>query len=223
MQFLIPVMEPISRFYIGWRYDSMDSESIFTQIYKKHYWGGNSRSGPGSDLDQTQKIIEVLPKILKQVKAKSLLDIPCGDFNWQRHMSLGSIDYVGADIVPQLIKTNSELFSNANRRFVKLDIRKDPLPKCDLLLCRDLFQHMSFENIRSAISNIKSCNCKYILVSSQTNTKKNTDITTGGWRKINLLLPPFSFPEPLEIFSEGCPIKHHSDKSLLLWKIKDLK
>ncbi len=220
--FLIPLFEPVSRIYIGWRYDSMDTESVFTQIYKKNYWGGYSRSGPGSDLDQTKKIIKVIPKILEKIGAKSILDIPCGDFNWQKYMNLDSIDYVGADIVPHMIETNNRLFSNTKRRFVKLDIRYDALPECDLLFCRDLFQHLSFEDILNAISNIKSSNCRYLLASSQVNTNKNSDVATGGWRKLNLLRPPFSFPQPILKINEGCPVKYHADKSLVLWKIKDL-
>lgn len=220
--FLIPIFEPISRMYIGWRFYSMNAESIFTRIYKKNYWAGYSRSGPGSDLDQAQTIIKEIPRIVERIRAESILDMPCGDFNWQKYMNLDSFHYIGADIVPHLIQKNNRIFSRPKRQFVKLDIRHDVLPKCDLLLCRDLFQHLSFEDIWSAISNIKSSNCKYLLASSQINVNKNSDVATGGWRKINLLQPPFSFPKPILILNEGCPIKYHSDKSLLLWRTKDL-
>lgn len=221
--FLVSVLEPVSRIYIGWKFDSMDTESVFTQIYKKNYWGGYSRSGPGSDLDQTRKIIKEIPRVLKHFGVKSILDVPCGDFNWQKHADFGFVDYVGADIVGHIVQRNNKMYSNSKRKFVKLDIRRDKLPCCDLILCRDLFQHLSFEDIWKAISNIKSSGCKYLLASSQINADKNSDITTGGWRRLNLLHPPFSFPSPILILDEGCPVKYHADKSLMLWKINDLK
>lgn len=222
-QFLIPIVEPVSRLYIGWKYHSMDAEAVFTQIYKKNYWGGESRSGPGSDLDQTKKVIKKIQEVLKVLKPRSILDIPCGDFNWQRYVNFGPAHYIGADIVPHIVENNNRLFANHNMHFEKLNIVKDTLPKCDLLLCRDLFQHLSLEDIEDAISNIKQSGCKFLLASSQTGANKNHNIPTGGWRKVNLLKPPFSFPKPLHIIEEECPIKHHADKKLLLWRIKDLE
>ena len=56
-------------------------ESTFSQIYEKKSWGdGESVSGPGSDLDQTAAIREALPKLLREIGARSMVDAPCGDF-----------------------------------------------------------------------------------------------------------------------------------------------
>jgi hypothetical protein len=38
-----------------------------------------------------------------------LLDIPCGDFNWMKLLNLG-VDYIGADIVGELIAENRRRF-----------------------------------------------------------------------------------------------------------------
>ena len=50
------------------------------------------------------------------------------------------------------------------------------------------------------------------------NEKKNRNCSTGGWHPINLLIKPFSFPNPLKIIDE----EDIRRKSLLLWNISDL-
>ncbi len=49
----------------------------------------------------------------------------------------------------------------------------------------------------------------------------NHDISTGGWRPINLMLPPFTFPRPIRSIHEKFFEKDY-DKNLYLWKISDL-
>jgi len=82
-------------------------EDIFTGIYLSNGWSGKeSKSGTGSDLDQTRIIRQQIPKLFRKLGIKSVLDVPCGDFWWFKEMDLGNIKYIGADIVPELIKSN---------------------------------------------------------------------------------------------------------------------
>jgi hypothetical protein len=56
-------------------------------------------SGAGSDLDATRAISNALPGVLDSLSVLSMLDIPCGDFLWMRHLDLASVTYTGADII----------------------------------------------------------------------------------------------------------------------------
>jgi hypothetical protein len=38
-----------------------------------------------------------------QLGVSSILDIPCGDFNWTQSVNFGSCRYFGADIVEDLV------------------------------------------------------------------------------------------------------------------------
>ena len=199
-------------------------ESIFTEIYRKHRWGGKSRSGPGSDFEETEEIRCELPNVLEEYQITSMLDIPCGDFNWLRTIDFNSILYLGADIVHEIIVENKKKYSTINRSFVKRDILKNSLPKADLVLCRDLLVHFSNKDVLKALKNIKDSGSKYLLTTSFISQKENIDIVTGEWRPLNLLLPPFSFPKPIKIIREGYKREmKYNDKSLLLWKIIDLQ
>ena len=73
------------------------------------------------------------------------------------------------------------------------------------------------------IKNITKTNSRYLLASSQLDTQKNQDIATGGWRRLNLLIHPFCFPEPKMTIDENWNNKTHGDRALLLWDLKSVK
>ena len=90
----------------------------FSNIYHNNTFGGRkSRSGEGSDLDQTTVIRRELPKLLLELGAKTFLDAPCGDRYWMKEVSLGVDKYIGVDIVEELILKHNQQFGNTTNRF----------------------------------------------------------------------------------------------------------
>jgi len=183
-----------------------------------------SRSGVGSTLAVTETIRSKIPELLNELKIKSILDVPCGEFNWFKEINFDKISYIGADIVADAIKNNNKKYSDNNKKFLNLNILKDQLPKVDLILCRDLLVHFSFKDIKRAIENIKKSGSMYLLTTSFISKKQNTDIKMGEWRPLNLEAEPFLFKSPLKIINENYQEENgkFSDKSLCLWKISDL-
>lgn len=197
-------------------------EKKFTQIYEKKGWGGcESVSGPGSSLGNTCTIRREIPRLIQEINAHSLLDAPCGDFHWMNKLQLDIDKYTGIDIVPELITINREKYGTDKREFLLLDIVKDPLPVSDLILCRDCFVHFSFHDIFRAARNMCRSNSRYLLATTFTSLRKNRDIPTGGWRPVNLQIPPFNFPEPISQINENCTEMNGScsDKALGLWDL----
>jgi SAM-dependent methyltransferase len=194
----------------------------FKEIYHENLWeSSESVSGPGSTMDNTISIRKILPEILKRYNITSLLDIPCGDFNWMRSIDLQNIKYIGADIVPELIKNNQSSFSNL--KFIVANIIEDKLPDVDLIFSRDCLIHLSNKLILKSIENIKRSNATYLLTNSFPDVTQNIDIKTGTWRRINLLIKPFNLPKPLAEYEE----KEHLStvcgrKMLYIWKIENL-
>src|SRR5579871_3535684 len=106
----------------------------FTQIYEKNFWkGSESRSGKGSSLANTCNIRRELPSLLSRFGIRSLLDLPCGDFNWMKMVDLDNIEYLGGDIVESVIRANNHRYRTARRHFAVLGIVHSPLPKVDLI------------------------------------------------------------------------------------------
>lgn len=196
-----------------------DLHRIFSQIYLDNSWGDpESVSGRGSTLARTEVIRRTLPSLLARVSAKSLLDAPCGDFNWMQHVDLTGVEYVGADVVTELIARNHLLHGKKGRRFVALDITNDELPKVDVILCRDCFLHLSFKSIHAAITNFKRSNSEFLLATTHVMVSEHTNIRDGDGRPVNLQLAPFKFPLPVQLIVEDSEL----GKCLGLWRLKDL-
>jgi hypothetical protein len=209
------------------RYRWTSRKEKFIKIYRNGGFGGFNAplSGTGSTLIQTRCIREALPNILRRIDAKSMIDAPCGDFTWMKEIDIGDISYLGVDIVPSIINDNTQKYSSQNRKFCDLDIVTNILPRADLILCRDCFIHLSNRDIMKSVENFKKSNSKYLLTTTFIDLKKNSNLVSGrGWRPVNLMLPPFNFPQPIEIINEGCSEGggQYSDKCLGLWDLSTL-
>ena len=202
------------------------TEQIFRKIYRENTaTGDESVSGPGSCLAQTTELRRALPLLLQGVEARSLLDAPCGDFNWMKHVELGIEQYIGVDIVNELVSKNRRNFSDCGRQFIKADIIQDDLPNADVIMCRDCLVHLSFREIQLALQNFKRSGATYVLTTTFPKLPANEDIVTGQWRPLNLQLAPFNFPVPIRVILEGCTEAggRYADKSLALWRLGDVR
>lgn len=201
------------------------TDQIFREIWRGNGWGGRaSISGPGSDLEQTRVVRKDLPALCADFGIHSILDIPCGDFYWMKHVDFGTVHYAGADIVTELVEQNAQ-YCTSNIQFCTLDLIKDTLPIADLVLCRDCLVHLSYKDTFAALGNICKSGSTYLLTTTFTVRERNLDIATGQWRPINLQVGPFFFPPPLKLINEECT-QHdgaYSDKSMGLWKVADIR
>ena len=205
-------------------YGVVSSKKIFETVYHENSWGdAESRSGPGSSLAQTEKLRNELASLITDLGVNSLLDIPCGDFNWLSNVDL-DVNYVGADIVHELVERNTLRFGTNRRRFIQLDLLKDKLPETDIIFCRDVLVHLNSRQIFKAVKNIRQSNSRYLLTTTFPSVSRNVNIVTGEWRAIDLCKHPFNFPEPLRIIVENCTEANAlaSGKCLGLWKISDI-
>lgn len=208
------------------------NRELFTCIYNVNAWlDPNTKSGPGSNLQQTAIIRQILPKVFQQLQIKLLLDIPCGDFYWMKETDLSSLEiYIGADIVPAIIKSNKEKFTTSKRSFKQLDIITQELPKADAILCRDCLPHLTNAEIKAAVKNIKKSGATFLITSTYPRRSENQDLTISQlshlwrYRPINFQLAPFNFPLPLVLIDEGNTENNGSisDKSLGIWRVADL-
>ena len=197
----------------------------FENIFKNNSWGGRSSiSGRGSDPDQTGHIVREIPVLLKEMGISTMLDIPCGDFNWMQKIDLGGIKYIGADIVKEIIENNKNKYEKGNVSFQCLDLTEDTLPQVDLILIRDCLVHMSYEDIFKSLNNVLNSGSRYLLTTSFTDRQDNKNIVTGEWRPLNLQIAPFFFPKPIKIINEKCTQSKlsYADKSLGLWIISNM-
>lgn len=197
----------------------MSLRETFTEIFQKNLWASpESVSGGGSEMQNTEVIRRELPYLLQKFGIKSILDIPCGDWNWMKSVDLCGASYIGADIVPDLIERNKANYQNVDFRV--LDLTSDSLPKVDLIFTRDCLGHLSNDNVSKAIRNCQESGSKYLLATSFTKWDNNPDIQNGGWKCINLMIPPFQL-NPIYLINEDCKegYPHYNDKCMILFQL----
>ena len=198
LPFLHPVLEGYRAIRRRYR-DLRPTAAPFTDIYRSNLWGASeSASGHGSTMSETEAIRGYLPDLLRRLQVRTLLDIPCGDFHWIRTIDLDVDEYIGADIVPELVASLQERYGTERRQFRVLDATSDPLPKVDAILNRHCLIHLSNRRAAAALDNFRRSGARWLLTTSYTDCDRNVDIETGSFRPVNLRLAPFNLPAPVE-------------------------
>ena len=210
------------------RHNSSDAQrATFTRIFTENAWqDAESVSGPGSTQARGADFRDALVALIDAYGIRSIVDAPCGDFNWMREALAGrDIHYTGADIVEPLIADNARRYDAPNRRFVCLDMTRDTLPAADLILCRDGLVHLSFADAHAAVRNFRRSGSRYLLATTFVDRARNEDMATGGWRALNLQAAPFGFPAPLALVDERCTHQAgaYRDKHLGLWELSAIE
>jgi SAM-dependent methyltransferase len=196
--------------------------SAFTRHYERRGWlDPETVSGRGSSLERTAAIRGYLPALFAELGVRSVIDAGCGDFNWFRTLDADLDSYLGIEVVEELAARNRESFGTERRRFAALDIIRDPLPRADLLLCRDCLVHLKNRQVSAALRNFRRSGTRYLLATTFTGDHPNEDVPLGGWRPLNLEKAPFDLGPPLRLLSESASVEdpRYRDKSLGLWAL----
>lgn len=173
------------------------NSEIFSKIYANNAWGKPTdagekfRSGNGS---HNEKIIvpyiETLIPLLTNNNIRNIVDLGCGDFWIMRHV-LGAVSeagynffYTGIDVVADLINHNAATFNYPNIKFLCRDITADnePLPDGDILIIRQVLQHLSNADIKKILD--KASKFKFLFITESIydapDAVHNIDMKTGG-------------------------------------------
>jgi hypothetical protein len=198
----------------------IDNATRFIMIKKMNLWlSGESSSGFGSEKKNTKVIRKALPRIIRQYGVKTVLDCPCGDMNYMKHVLLGDnldISYTGMDIVPELIRENRRQFPNLLFNVGDIESISSPY---DLIVMKDLLQHLSTRKQLKILNSIKKSKSRLLLLNNEFQVKTNTAVRfdpAPAWIRTNFTLAPFNLV-PVEIVqSDGF------DKAYILVNIEDI-
>ena len=139
------------------------TKAVMQQIYEKHLWGGpefDFYSGEGSHKQEfTLPYLEAVTAFLDCRKEKlSVCDLGCGDFNIGQHLVPYTKKYIAIDIVDALIERNKKRFKASHLQFLCIDIVKDILPKADVVILRQVLQHLSNAEISAILKKLSQYN-----------------------------------------------------------------
>ena len=167
----------------------------FNRIYAEGTWGrdvaGKGTSGSGSTLEITRQYRAYVEDFIKTHSVKSVVDAGCGDWSFSSAMNWGGASYVGVDIASDVIAADRSKYQKGSISFQVGDI-SDELPAADLLISKDVLQHLSNALVQKFIrNNLRKGKYKWVILTNDRG-RDNRDVASGGYRAIDLAAPPFN-------------------------------
>lgn len=174
-----------------------EPSNVFSTIYEQNFWGDGS--GGGSNLDKSAIYLAYLQYLIDTYKPRTILDIGCGDWRFSQYINFGDAYYTGFDVVASVIDENKKRFSSDRVTFVACDATRVPLPQADLIVCKDVVQHLSDE---LAIALVNKCTAADMFLLTNDYSPVNVRGELGGTRALNPTAEPFNLQaEPVLYFS----------------------
>ena len=203
-EFVIASRRRYKRYLRSKRDRRLPSSHVFYEIYKNNLWGGETGtfcSGEGSSLEANVIYCDRVKNFISDHNIKTVLDIGCGDFQVSSEIVGSHFNYIGIDVVEPLIEHNQKKFGNEHISFECLDVTLDELPAADLILIREVFQHLSNQQISTILERIKKV--PYAIITEyqpsleqlhEANIDKAHGMDTRIWDHSGIYLehPPFS-------------------------------
>jgi SAM-dependent methyltransferase len=174
-------------------------ENKFQNIYDNNEWGNGS--GAGSRIKSVKKYMSFLEGFIQMNNVTSVVDAGCGDWQFSKNINWGQVSYKGFDIVNTVVENNLKNFSDKNISFEIYNGDPDNLPSADLLILKDVLQHLPHRDIYNFVNNFGRY--KYCLITNCINPQGQTinlDISRGDFTFLDLRLEPFML-NAREVFS----------------------
>jgi hypothetical protein len=196
--------------------------------YRAHSAHDETTNGPGSYLRNTEAVRAWLPHVFDRYHIESMLDVPCGDWNWMRHVDLTNIEYTGWDVEPTTISQNQARFGYSHWHFECVNLLTvDRLPAVDLIFCRKFLTHLPNTAIRHVLDKFLDSGAHYLIADNYHAANDVACPLDGGhtgavgsptplpgyyYRPVNLEADPFNLPGRVEAIDEpGLPGEQYAE------------
>jgi SAM-dependent methyltransferase len=186
--------------------------TVFDRIYRDNVW--LMGSGPGSTPEDTLPYRAFLQGFLAEHQIRSVVDLGCGDWQFSKMLDWTGIEYIGVD-VSAIALEKARIAAGGQHRFLNLNAVSDALPKADLLITKDVLQHLSNQDVTAILGRLPGF--KYALLTNGFQPSQarriNTNISFGEYsRPVDLSAPPFNLPGKVVFAYTG-----HEPKETFLW------
>jgi hypothetical protein len=186
------------------------NREIFTNVYQNKLWGAASLenespfySGPGSSDPQiVDPYVETVKRFFATLPTKKkAVDLGCGDFRVGSRIIDSFDSYTACDVVPELVDFNKNYWRHLPVEFLVVDLVKDEIPTGDVLILRQVLQHLSNDDISKFTQSIPR-GFSYLLLTEHLPSENDflanrdkvsgTDIRLGSGSGVVLTQPPFN-------------------------------
>jgi SAM-dependent methyltransferase len=169
--------------------------NTFDKIYENKIWECDGvLSGAGSHPRGTVDYINYLYKF----KERKILDLGCGDLSIYK----GDIffkNYIGVDIV------DVGKYKNLPKDIIisSIDTLQYELYDFDLILIKDVFQHLSNDAILNILNQLLKLKVDMLITNDYHFSLTNENCEDGGYRSLNMEMDPFQLQPRDEYYWES--------------------
>jgi hypothetical protein len=146
----------------------MDAEQVFTEIYRDNIWGDGSpsspRSGDGSKPENAKPYVQFVKSVINSYGIESVIDIGHGDWVMWKDYKFEDVEYIGIDVASGLSEEVGRNFGNSKRKFFHTSVFDSGLPKVDLIISKEVLQHLSNYEVVDKLKQFNSY--KYLILSN---------------------------------------------------------
>jgi SAM-dependent methyltransferase len=197
------------------------------------FFSGVGSRGRAADV-YVDTMVPIIAAHLSELNSNAtIVDLGCGDFWVGARLleRLPSVKYIGCDVVPELVEYNRKTFGSNRIGFRLLDIVSADLPIGDICLVRQVFQHLSNQEIACTLPKLQKFRHVYvteghpIVREGKINPDKPTgedvrfDWTTGHGRGVELDHPPYNL-DAEEVCRVAGPAPVHDKTIIVTYRIK---
>jgi hypothetical protein len=163
---------------------------VFDDIYKGDAWGFGS--GHGSLPSVTKTYRKFIEDFIRENDIKKVVDYGCGDWQFSRLINWGEATYTGLDIVDSVVQRNTTNYGSDSISFQTIKPGESKLPKGDLLISKDVLQHLAEAEIQAFIRDVLP-RYKFALITNCVIPVEtlNASIVSGEFRPLDLRKKPF--------------------------------
>jgi SAM-dependent methyltransferase len=177
--------------------------AVFRQIYETNLWGFGS--GHGARPHVTKGYRAFIENFIRENSVTTVVDFGCGDWQFSHLIDWAGVDYLGLDVVPELIHQNQERYGNRGIAFALSPDRLADVPCADLLLVKHVLQHWPTRFIQDFMIEVVP-RFRFALITNSVDPRDtlNSEIAMGEWRPLDLRLAPYGYDVP-PVFSFEVP------------------
>lgn len=163
----------------------------FLNIYRENEWSNGS--GPGSFPQFNEPFLEYLENLISATAISSIVDIGCGDFQLWRGFHFRNCNYLGLDVVEQVVAENQK-FATESIKFRVMPSDLNELPEADLYVIKDVLIHLDNAESQRLIAAARRRSAMVLFVNNVDNVESNynLDIEIGDFRPVDVSRSPFN-------------------------------
>jgi hypothetical protein len=187
----------------GW--SRLSTGKAFSLIYERRRWGGETRFFSGSGSHDTAIVDPYVTAVRDWLAGQGpvdAVDLGCGDFHVGAQLRPFFRRYIACDVVPALIEALKNGPHADTVDFRCLDLATDPLPAGDVVIVRQVLQHLPNRMILAFLP--KLTGYRWLILTEHlpatadfpANLDKalGPDIRLKQGSGVDLLAPPFDLP-----------------------------